>query len=904
MHEKRNAGATRTSRAVPPMASPEKPAARERTRRAAGLVVHDPMPAEPRNRRHRAKGATTKPVALARDPLDGAVAALAQDAGAAARELESAAALQRARRELRTRDGERRQLQGELERVSAEAAAAVAQCAELRRIQEGWRAATATRDRRVAELERERLDASRLEADARKELETLRALLAGAEAGRIEAEQARAALETEARSLRETTASLRSTLGMREDALTAARSAERVAHGEEIANARRSALAANRRAEEAEERCSAREAELVRLRTSFTSLRDAGVARDAELEELHRLLETERSVIASRDEELERVRTALSAANETLVARESAERRLEGDLRSARRSLEARETELEALRASMTHAQQLLQWPGGAAAAPSRTARATAPEPMRNAPESLVEADSRDPEGSGATDLAAVLDAEAVVVESGTTSPSPVADSARAGSRQETTGDTDRADLGAAASDPDLATETPFIADERAISDSTSAAGHSAQEAEPAAELQAEPPVPITEPLANAPVFEHEVRRTRLGDADLAPTIDASGEPAAPAVPEETIDGPVELRRASSLWTRLAERVTRRERRAPATIVPPLRRLATSAASAADLPLALSPAAPVTPPLEYWVAKYVRPKLEACGIESLDAFFLDPLVARCRALPRETVSILSLSAGTGELEVRLASMARAEGISNFRIDCMASDPASLIAGRELASERHVGSQIRFLHRTIAQWTGEESYALCLAVDSLHRVALLEATLDRVHRALGSDGVLLTVERIGANGHARWPEARAILERIWRLMPARYKTLASSGAVEPDFDAPPASADDGLRAADLLSELVARFESDTFVAFGNLIEPFLHPRFTGAIDPSNEEDRRFLDRVAEIDDAKIDAGVFPPTRIVASWQTGAVARMRSWRDRTPETCVRRAVRGSE
>jgi hypothetical protein len=196
-----------------------------------------------------------------------------------------------------------------------------------------------------------------------------------------------------------------------------------------------------------------------------------------------------------------------------------------------------------------------------------------------------------------------------------------------------------------------------------------------------------------------------------------------------------------------------------------------------------------------------------------------------------------------------------------------------------------------------MHRTLAQWTGGETYGLCLAVDVLHRLPELEATLDRVHRALGVDGLLLTVERTGATAHARWPEARVILERIWRLMPGRYKTLASNGVEESDFDAPPSDVNDGLRAPDVLPALMARFHPGTFIAFANLIEPFVHPRFGGAIDPSNEEDRRFIDRVAEIDDAKIDAGALAPTRIVAAWHTGIVQRTKTWRDRTPEACLR-------
>jgi hypothetical protein len=56
------------------------------------------------------------------------------------------------------------------------------------------------------------------------------------------------------------------------------------------------------------------------------------------------------------------------------------------------------------------------------------------------------------------------------------------------------------------------------------------------------------------------------------------------------------------------------------------------------------------------------------------------------------------------------------------------------------------------------------------------------------------------------------------------------------------------------------------------------------------------DPNNEADLRFIDRVAEKDDALLEAGEVKPTHMIAALKTRGAAR-RIYKHLTPEFCVR-------
>jgi 2-polyprenyl-3-methyl-5-hydroxy-6-metoxy-1,4-benzoquinol methylase len=79
------------------------------------------------------------------------------------------------------------------------------------------------------------------------------------------------------------------------------------------------------------------------------------------------------------------------------------------------------------------------------------------------------------------------------------------------------------------------------------------------------------------------------------------------------------------------------------------------------------------------------------------------------------------------------------------------------------------------------------------YSVVIAKDTLHHVLGLEHLFDAIQEALEPDGVFLTTDMIGRNGHMRWPEALEIIQGIWKFIPDHYKTNHQLKGVEKEYD---------------------------------------------------------------------------------------------------------------
>jgi hypothetical protein len=74
--------------------------------------------------------------------------------------------------------------------------------------------------------------------------------------------------------------------------------------------------------------------------------------------------------------------------------------------------------------------------------------------------------------------------------------------------------------------------------------------------------------------------------------------------------------------------------------------------------------------------------------------------------------------------------------------------------------------------------------------------------------------------------------------------------------------------------EGIRAQDILPLLTERFGFTFFLAFGNVISPFVDRSFGHHFDPAREWDRHFIDRVHARDQTEIEAGTITPTHMMA------------------------------
>ena len=87
-------------------------------------------------------------------------------------------------------------------------------------------------------------------------------------------------------------------------------------------------------------------------------------------------------------------------------------------------------------------------------------------------------------------------------------------------------------------------------------------------------------------------------------------------------------------------------------------------------------------------------------------------------------------------------------------------------------------------------------------------------------------------------------------------------------------------------------------LVERFGFEFFLAFGNVIDPFIDRGFGHNFDPLRDWDRDFIDRVHARDEAELMAGRITPTHMMAvmTADTNAVCTCRA--HLTPRFCIRK------
>ena len=304
------------------------------------------------------------------------------------------------------------------------------------------------------------------------------------------------------------------------------------------------------------------------------------------------------------------------------------------------------------------------------------------------------------------------------------------------------------------------------------------------------------------------------------------------------------------------------------------------------------------------PPIaHYWSHKYLIPMLEPFGIRSAVELFRTSIARVCSERPSETIHILSIGSGNCSIEIGIAEWLRDQSIENYVFECVDINPDFLARAEALAEGKSVRSHFKFERFDVNVWEVSLQYDVILAIQSLHHFVELEMLFDKVHRALKPDGCFITDDMIGRNGHQRWPEALKHIRRTWRSLPDKYKYNHSLKTIEKKFQNADYSDSgfEGIRAQDILPLLTRRFGFNLFIAFGNIIDPFIDRAFGPNFDPAIESDRAFIDRIQELDQAEIESGRVKPTHMIAVMTKEQYPGTRMHKHLSPEFCIRQARR---
>jgi SAM-dependent methyltransferase len=285
------------------------------------------------------------------------------------------------------------------------------------------------------------------------------------------------------------------------------------------------------------------------------------------------------------------------------------------------------------------------------------------------------------------------------------------------------------------------------------------------------------------------------------------------------------------------------------------------------------------------PPIfHYWSNRYLVPKLEPFGFSHPDAFFHQYMEASYQSAGEGPRRFVSVGAGNCDTEVRLAAALVANGCTDFTIECLELNETMLARGHRHAEAAGVGSHVVPVRGDFNRWRPRGRYNAVLANQSLHHVFELERLFDAIHGALASHSLFVVSDIIGRNGHQRWPEARRIVDEIWEELPSRYRFNHQLQRQEDRFQDWDCSVGgfEGIRAQDVLPQLVERFDFDLFVGFANIVDPFIDRSFGNNFDPNADWDRAFVDRVHARDEAELTSGRIKPTHMFAVMRAGSGA----------------------
>lgn len=298
----------------------------------------------------------------------------------------------------------------------------------------------------------------------------------------------------------------------------------------------------------------------------------------------------------------------------------------------------------------------------------------------------------------------------------------------------------------------------------------------------------------------------------------------------------------------------------------------------------------------------YWSNRYLRPKLESFGFSSPENMLHAQALEAWRDREGQSLRILSIGAGNGDLEISILDRLKRQGATDFRCDCIELNPDMIERGRRAAESKNLAHNLRFVQADFNDWLAVgDSYHLIIANQSLHHVLALEHLLGELRKCLAPEGRLVVSDMIGRNGHRRWPEALEEIWAFWRELPPAYRYNNMFGTYEDlyvDRDCSQVGFE-GVRAQDILPLLIRNFHFEIFLPFGNLVDPFLDRAFGPNFDPTSERDRDFIDRVHARDEEGIQRGEWPPTHILAVLRGSPVGALATSGGLAPEQCLRRA-----
>ncbi len=255
---------------------------------------------------------------------------------------------------------------------------------------------------------------------------------------------------------------------------------------------------------------------------------------------------------------------------------------------------------------------------------------------------------------------------------------------------------------------------------------------------------------------------------------------------------------------------------------------------------------------------------------------------------------------MSIGSGDGMVEVQVAQKLEKLGVTDYEFHLLELSPIQNERARKKVKGAKLSGKFVTFDADLNTWEASTTYGAAMAHHSLHHVMGLEHLFDQVKSALDDGGTFATFDIIGRNGHLRWPETYNVVNALWHSLPEEKQKHAVLKWTSEDYRDHDCSTQgfEGIRAQDILPELIKRFQFHTFFAWGGLTDVFVGRGYGANFDPAKPADRKFIDLVDELNETLIENGTIKPTTLCAIMQKEKVRKSRTYRGRTAKKMLRK------
>lgn len=165
-----------------------------------------------------------------------------------------------------------------------------------------------------------------------------------------------------------------------------------------------------------------------------------------------------------------------------------------------------------------------------------------------------------------------------------------------------------------------------------------------------------------------------------------------------------------------------------------------------------------------------WSSEHVVPPMQQVfGVGDMNSFYVEAFVAATRHRTG-ALNFLSLGCGDGAVEIGIAQSLMQRGITDFNF--VGYDLSHVLLDRFRASlPTGLASHFELVTGDLNGQLFNTSFDVVMANHSLHHMVDLEGIFRTAYDNLTAEGVFVTSDMIGRNGHMRWPEARFFVDFV-------------------------------------------------------------------------------------------------------------------------------------